>query len=222
MTTEDLTGVDRAALGADAPSFERLGADLAEVGRALRARGWLEATSGNLSARLEAGDVAMTRSGRDKGRLGPDDVLRVSVDGEVLTPPGARPSAEALLHLQIYRHRSDVRAVLHVHAPNATILSRQCVRDGSVTLTGYEMLKALPGVETHEHTEVVPIFPNTQDMSALAREVDLRLDWSRASGYLIAGHGLYAWGADLERARTVVEAYEFLFDCELRSRRIKR
>ena len=209
MTTDDST-------------FARLGTELAEVGRALRSRGWLEATSGNLSARLGAGAVAMTRSGRDKGRLGPDDVLRVSLGGEVISPPGARPSAEALLHLQVYRRRPDVHAVLHVHSPNATVLSRLLVRDGSVTLTGYEMLKALPGASSHEHTEVVPIFPNTQDMAALAQEVDQRLDWGRASGYLIAGHGLYAWGADLEGARTVVEAYEFMFDCELRSRRIER
>ena len=132
----------------------------------------------------------------------------------------ARPSAEALLHAKLYERLPDVGAVLHVHSPCATVLSRLEAAVGMLELTGYEMLKALSEVHTHEHKERVPIFANTQDMRALARSVDAWMDafgGEGLHGYLVAGHGLYAWGRNIKEAHRHVEAFEFLFDCALRS-----
>jgi methylthioribulose-1-phosphate dehydratase len=203
--------------------LQTLARALAEVGRTLHARGWLPATSGNLSARLADGSMAITASGADKGSLrGPPsgDVLHSSPGGEVLSPVGGRTSAETLLHVQIYRHTPGARAVLHVHSPAATVLSR--IAGPAVSLEGYELLKALAGISTHDHVARVPVVPNRQDMRELCGLVQPLFDRGEAPhGYLIEGHGMYAWGRDLAEARRHVEALEFLFECELRHRSLR-
>lgn len=204
--------------GGASADFLAAASELVETGRELYGRGWAFATSGNFSRRV-AGDVAITMSGRDKGRLVVADIMLVDGDGDALHPADARPSAETPLHCQLYRLLPSVGAVLHVHSPAATVVSRAHAGDGAVRLAGYEMLKALAGVTTHDHVEVVPILENSQNMARLAAEVERLLEGQLLlHGYLIAGHGLYAWGIDLAEARRHVEALEFLCDCELRSR----
>jgi len=193
--------------------------DLCRTGRDLHAHGWVPATSGNFSLRLADGAIAVTISGHDKGELTPAAIMTVDLEGRPLDPPGAKPSAEVLLHCQIYRRIAATKSVLHVHSPSAVALSRLREADGAVVLTNYEMLKALAGVTTHEATVTVPIFANTQDMPALAARVDRTMaEQPPLHGYLIAGHGLYTWGTSLAEARRHVEAFEHLFDCELRQR----
>jgi len=210
-----------------APSQARAGAaelgartsELIEAGRVIDARGWVPATSGNLSARLSDGTVAITASGRHKGALRPADILRVDEEGRSLD--GRHPSAETALHLARYRRDPSVGAVLHPHSPGATLISR--VLDGHLVLEGYELLKALDGVETHEARVVIPIFPNDQDIRRLAARVDEYLDsHGDVPGYLIAGHGFYTWGATVPDALRHVEALEHLFDLELRLHGVKR
>ena len=90
-------------------------------------------------------------------------------------------------------------------------------------LSGYEVLKAFPGVESHLHTLRIPIFANDQDMERLAAVVSGALDAEPAApGFLIRGHGLYAWGRAVSDAVRHVEAFEFLFECEALSRQISR
>jgi methylthioribulose-1-phosphate dehydratase len=193
-----------------------LRAELAAAGRAFGARGWVPATSGNLSARLGPDVAIITASGRDKGALGEGDFLAIDLDGAPLGAPEERASAEAPLHGALYRRFADVRAVLHVHSPAATTISL-VAGSGEVTLRGYEMQKALAGVTTHEHAEVIPVLPNEQDTVRLSTLVGERLDHHPdAHAYLLAGHGLYTWGWSVAEARRHVEALEFLFDCELR------
>jgi methylthioribulose-1-phosphate dehydratase len=190
--------------------------EIIEAGRLLYARGQVPATSGNLSARLGAERVAITASGRHKGLLRPEDVLVVDLEGR---PVGSeqRPSAETLLHLQLYRRSAEVGAVLHTHSLPATLLSR--LAGAAVELAGYELLKALRGIGTHDTRVVVPVFPNTQDIAALARQVDEYMARGAAVwGYLIGGHGFYTWGRDMQEALRHLEAFEFLFECELRAR----
>jgi len=195
--------------------FEQRAAELIEAGRTLYRLGMVPATSGNLSARLTDGCLAITVSGRHKGRLTADDIMLIDAAGHSLD--GRRPSAETGLHLQIYRRFPDAGAVLHPHSVNATLLSRG--RRAPLVLTDYELLKAFPGVDTHEFALTVPVFDNCQDIPALAAEVD---DWMMrhqgpVHGYLIGGHGFYTWGATVDDALRHVEAFEFLFDCELRT-----
>ncbi len=195
--------------------FERRARELIEAGRELYRLGMVPATSGNFSARLADGSVAITVSGRHKGRLTEDGILRVDAEGRSLDD--RRPSAETLLHLNLYRRYPDARVVLHPHSVNATLLSR--LRAEELVLQDYELLKAFPGIDTHDCSLRVPIFDNDQDIARLAARVEARLaDREPVHGYLIRGHGFYTWGASIEDAMRHVEAFEFLFDCELRMR----
>ena len=132
-----------------------------------------------------------------------------------------RPSAETLLHTQLYQRFPDVGMVLHVHSVNATLISRAVQRSGThdLVLAGYELLKAFPGNSTHETSMRVPVFDNEQDIPRLAAKVDAWLDANEpVYGYLIAGHGLYAWGRDMAETLRHLEAFDFLFECDLRER----
>ena len=189
--------------------------ELVEAGRYLYGRDMVPATSGNFSARLSDGTFAVTVSGRHKGKLTVADIMRIDADGRSLD--GRRPSAETGLHTQIYARFPQARVVLHPHSVNATVLSM--MSSDSLLLQDYELLKAFPGVVTHDCCVRIPVFGNDQDIARLAATVDARLaGHCDAPGYLIRGHGFYTWGDSMEDALRHVEAFEFLFTCELRMR----
>lgn len=202
------------------PDRDTLARQIVEAGQFLYARGWSPATSSNYSARLSPTQALLTVSGKHKGQLTPNDVLATDMSGNSLEP-GKRPSAETLLHTQLYRWQPGINAVLHTHSVNATVLSR--VTEGNeLVFEDYELQKAFTGVVTHESRVVVPVFDNDQDIARLAGEVQ---PWLEAHpdcvGYLIRGHGLYTWGATMADALRQVEAFEFLFDCELKLRAVR-
>ena len=192
---------------------------LAECGGELAARGWTPATSSNFSMRMGDEHVAITISGRDKGRLVEKDIMVVDLKGQAVGSDH-RPSAETLLHTQLYRRLPEIGCVLHTHSPVQTIASRLYAGAGHIRLEGYELLKAFHGNHTHEAAIDVPVFANTQDMNILAAQVDALLDQQTLWGYLIDGHGLYAWGRDMAEARRHLEAFEFLFNCQLELRKL--
>ncbi len=201
---------------------------LIAVAARLAAAGNLPATSGNLSVRTgdPDGTIWLTRSGRDKGHLVRDDLLRVDVGtGEVIGTAGTaawgKPSAETGLHLQRYRAVPSTGAVLHVHDPAGTALTMAAPGEEALVLEGYELLKALDGIATHATRVTLPVFPNTQDIEALATDVDAATRDGRVPhGYLIRGHGLYAWGDTLADASRHLDALLFLLGVELDRRRI--
>ena len=194
-------------------------ADLAAIGRFAAARGWVPATSGNFSCRIDGDFVAVTRSGIDKGNIRPQDVIAVSLLGGL--PPGV--SAETPLHVSRYRRDPDVGAIVHVHTVAATVLSRADAGAGFVELHGFEMLKSLRGQTTHEGTVELPIFANDQDTGRLAERIEANLAADPVvPGYLLAGHGLYAWGATMVDAQRHLEGLEFLLQCSLEERRLQR
>lgn len=192
-------------------------AELIALGRFAAGRDWVPATSGNFSRRLDAGHIAVTRSGRDKGALTAADFAVVALDEPL--PPGV--SAETPLHVARYRRDRAVGAVVHVHSLAATVLSRAEESKGAIELHGFEMHKALDGFTTHDSMLRIPIFANAQDTAELASRIENRLDDAAVPGYLLAGHGLYAWGATVGDARRHVEAFDFLLRCELEERRIR-
>ena len=198
---------------------EHLSQEIIEAGRFLYGRGWSPATSSNYSTRLSASQALLTVSGKHKGQLGPDDVLATDLAGNSLEP-GKKPSAETLLHTQLYSWRPEIGAVLHTHSVNATVLSRVTPGD-SIEFEDYELQKAFSGISTHESKVLVPIFDNDQDITRLAAKVQ---PWLEAHpdcvGYLIRGHGLYTWGARMSDALRQIEAFEFLFECELKTRAV--
>jgi methylthioribulose-1-phosphate dehydratase len=190
---------------------EPVAAELVEVVRRIHARGFAPGTSGNFSAALGDARLLITASGVDKGRVEAEQLVVVDAAGKVVAGTGA-PSAETALHVEIVRARG-AGAVLHVHTVWNTLLSQRFLPDGAVTITGFEMLKGLRGVTTHEHTERVPVVPNAQDMGRLGADAQVALaDNPACHGFLIAGHGLYTWGADLTEAYRHVEIFEFLFE----------
>lgn len=202
-------------------SRDTLSQAIIDAGRFLYSRGWSPATSSNYSARLSASEALLTVSGKHKGELTPADLLAVDMQGTSLEP-GKKPSAETLLHTQLYRWQPAIGAVLHTHSVNATVLSRLTPADVLV-FTDYELQKAFVGVTSHEGEVRVPIFDNDQDIARLAAKVQPWLEaHPECVGYLIRGHGLYTWGAQMSDALRQVEAFEFLFECELKVRALSR
>lgn len=194
--------------------------EIVENTRELSALGWTPATSSNFSARLDSRLVAITVSGRDKGKLTEADIMVVDWDGKPVATE-QRPSAETVLHTQLYRRYPEVDVVLHTHSHNQTVASRLFAPAGHIRLQGYELQKAFAGNTTHEGTLDIPVLPNSQDIPALAAKVE-RLTYSGPLwGYLIDGHGMYAWGRDMAEARRHLEAFEFLLACELDLRRLR-
>ena len=199
-------------------TFEESARELVEAGRALYEQGMVPATSGNFSVRIAEDRIAITVTGRHKGQLNISDIMQIDACGQ--SSDGRRPSAETALHLQIYRRYPDVAVILHHHSLYATLLS-QLVAD-EVLLAEYELLKAFSEIDTHETRLRLPVFENNQDISMLASQVDNYMDVnSPVFGYLIRGHGLYTWAESVTTALKYVEAFEFLFKCELMKRGVK-
>ncbi|WP_431271473.1 methylthioribulose 1-phosphate dehydratase [Dankookia sp. P2] len=199
-------------------AFPAATAAIIAAGRRMDRFGWVPATAGNLSVRLADGTVAITRSGGHKGFLDAEGVIRVGLDGRPLRT-GDRPSAETGLHCGIYRRFPAAGAVLHGHSVPVTVLSR--AGGEAITLAGYELLKAFPGLPTHDAAIAVPVFDNDQDIPRLQRAVESRWDALAEvpPGYLIRGHGVYVWGADMPEALLRLEALEFMLACGLETRR---
>lgn len=195
---------------------------LADIGQRFYARGWTLGTSGNLSAVVSRDPLrlAITASGRDKRVMQQADILTVDADGVPIGRTKARPSAETRLHLAIARLR-QAGAVLHTHSVWSTILSDLHAASGGLGIQGYEMLKGLHGVTSHEHREWIPILENDQDMVRLAREVERVLEQHPgAHALLLRRHGLYTWGGTMADAERHVEILEFLFEAIGRTARV--
>jgi methylthioribulose-1-phosphate dehydratase len=190
--------------------------ELIEIGRDFHRRGWSLGTSSNYSAVVSKDPLRLliTGSGFDKGRLTPDQFVVVDGQGARTEPTHPKPSAETLLHTLLAR-KAGAGAVLHTHSVWGTLLSEALQHSGRLRISGYEMLKGLSGVTTHEACVSIAVVPNTQDIAALAESLEGRLaagDPDLRHGFLMAGHGLYTWGADLAEARRHIEVLEFLME----------
>ena len=193
---------------------------LCAAGRRFDARGWVLGTSGNFSAVVARQPLrlAITPSSAFKGELEPQQILEMNERAESLSGGAARPSAEALLHVEIVRAR-NAGAVMHTHSIWSTLLSDVYGDDGALAIAGYEMLKGLDGVRTHAHRELIPIVENDQDIPRLAAAVRATLARHPAAhAFLLRRHGLYTWGDDLKEAVRHVEILEFLLEAVGRQR----
>ena len=193
---------------------------LADLGQRLYARGWVLGTSGNFSEVVSRRPLrlAITASGLNKRTLRPSDILTVDGNGKTATRRG-RPSAETLLHVTIAR-LCGAGAVVHTHSIHSTVLSDIHADAGGFHIQGYEMLKGLHGVSSHEHREWIPILENDQDMPRLAAVLERTLlDQPAAHAVLLRRHGMYTWGETLDDAERHVEILEFLFETLVRRSR---
>lgn len=197
-------------------NLDQLKQDLIETGRWIDSRHWCPATSGNLSAWIDSEQFLITVSGKGKGELTPADLMIVDAGGNPVNTQ-LRPSAETLLHSLIYCRFPDARYVFHTHSVYGTIMSR-AIWSGQLVFRNYELQKAFSGIETHDVEMKVPVFGNSQDMVALAKEVEQHFDSADAChAFILAGHGVYTWGKTVRETRRHVEAMEFLLECEYKS-----
>ena len=199
-------------------SDPELRSQLIECGKLFHSRGWSVGTSSNYSAvrSFDPLEITITVSGKDKGRLREDDFVVVDNGGMPLAGESGKSSAETMLHVKAVE-MFGAGSVLHTHSVWATLLSDLHHPDGGFEISGYEMLKGLEGIRTHESSVWVPIFENTQDIPALANEFEQFMADNpdrTCFGYLIRRHGLYTWGKDVFAARRHIEIFEFLFEVE--------
>jgi methylthioribulose-1-phosphate dehydratase len=194
--------------------FQTISKQLIGIGRRFDRRGWVLGTSGNFSAVLSQNPLrlAITASGLPKGDLSLDQIIEIDADGAVTHGAGGRPSAEARIHVAIVGEKG-AGAVLHTHSMWSTLLSDRYAMTHGLAIEGYEMLKGLEGVTTHEHREWLPILDNDQDMARLANRVRDALSSHPAShAFLLRRHGMYTWGDSLAQAVRHVEIVEFLLE----------
>ncbi len=202
-----------------AETIEEIAEGLVSVAKGFYGRGWLMGTSGNLSAvvQREPLRLAITASGVDKGELTAEQVLLVDENVHIVNessnkPSRRKPSDESLLHVRIVKERG-AGAVLHTHSIWNTIFSDLHAKYGGVKIQGFEMLKGLAGVRSHEHSEWLPVVENSQDMPSLADTISKTLSaHPSAHGFLIRRHGLYTWGDNLAQAKRHIEILEFLLE----------
>ncbi|MFO0815961.1 MAG: methylthioribulose 1-phosphate dehydratase [Gemmatales bacterium] len=200
---------------------------LITIGTQFYHKQWSVGTSSNYSLRVREKplQVLITASGKDKGALTLDDFVlvdergtcsREAVPAAVSQEPAPTPSAETMLHV-VALQQPDIRAVLHTHSVWSTILSEKYAKQEYIEFAGYEMLKGLEGIKTHQTSVRLRIFENTQDIAELAGEVKRLLAEPAHPlryGFLLRRHGLYTWGKDLFAARRHVEIIEFLLEVE--------
>ena len=207
------------ASGAGGPGvLEAAGRALAAESARFAGIGWMRGTSGNLSVVLDRDPLrlAVTVSGRDKGELTSADVVVVDAGGAAVPDqprPDLVPSAEAALHARIAA-RTGAGAVVHVHAMSA-VLAGHWFPEG-VALRDLEMLKGI-GRSAHDETVVVPVVANSQDMDVIADAFEPQWD-GLTPGFVVARHGMYAWGRDLAQARHHTEILEFLLSFAVQTR----
>jgi methylthioribulose-1-phosphate dehydratase len=194
---------------------------LCQVCRLFGERQWCLATGGNFSVRIDASHCLITRSGTDKSQLSVDDLMVCDLDG-IAADASLKPSAETPLHTCLYKLDERIGAVLHTHSVASTMVSR--AEQGDLVLRGYEMQKSIAGITSHEQQLVIAVLENSQNMVRLIEALRQRfaLGHLAACGFLVKGHGLYAWGTDLAEARRHVEGLEFLLSCAWQERLARR
>jgi len=200
------------------PDFKMVAEQLVQTARWASRMGWAPATSTNYSVRLP--DIAapaycaITCSGVDKSAICVEHILAVDQHGRPIDAEGLKPSAETPLHLLLYR-TMGAGAVLHTHSLPAALLSQLACDEGQVLLAGWELLKGLNGIDTHEARISLPVFLNSQDMQTLSAHVErYLLREGPCYGFLLAGHGLYVWGKDIPEAKRHLEVLEYLLQCQ--------
>lgn len=189
-------------------------AELSKIKSDFASRGWFPGTSGNLSVRVgewtpEQFTFAITASGKDKSANTPEDFLLVDQAGVPTEPTKLKPSAETLIHCEIYKH-TGCGAIFHVHTVYNNIISEYDAELGHVPLQGVELIKAFNIWEEHAAIEV-PILPNYAKIPRIAELVGNAIR-PNVPGILLRNHGIYAWGANAFEAKRHLEAFEFLFE----------
>ncbi|MBH5317908.1 methylthioribulose 1-phosphate dehydratase [Paenibacillus sp. GSMTC-2017] len=188
--------------------------ELRHVKELFASRGWFPGTSGNLSIRV--GDYtpdefhfAITASGKDKTVHTPEDYLFVDQDGKACEATSLKPSAETLIHCEIYK-LTGAGAIFHVHTVFNNIISEYFWDRKSVPVDGVELIKAFNIWDEEAHIDI-PIVSNYTHIPSIVPEVTESFN-PQIPGIILRKHGIYAWGANAFEAKRHLEAFEFIFE----------
>jgi L-fuculose-phosphate aldolase len=190
-------------------SIESLRADIVEIGRRMYARGYTASNDGNISVRIDASRLLMTPKSVCKGFMTPDMMCVTDLDGRKLQ--GDRdPSSEMLMHLEVYRQRPDVRAVVHAHPPTATGFAVAGIPLDRAVLA--EVLTTLGSIPLAEYAT-----PSTAELpEAVGKYIKAH------DGMLLANHGALTVGTDLYSAYYKMETVEHFAKISLVARMLGR
>jgi L-fuculose-phosphate aldolase len=187
----------------------QLRADIVEVGRRMYARGYTASNDGNISVRLGSDRLLMTPKSVCKGFMTPDMMCITDLDGQKIQ--GDRdPSSEMLMHLEVYRQRADVQAVVHAHPPTATGFAVAGIPLDRAVLA--EVLTTLGSIPIAEYAT-----PSTKELPEAVRKYIKAHD-----GMLLANHGALTVGADLFGAYYKMETVEHFAKISLVARLLGR
>ena len=173
-------------------NIHKMKQEICEIGRRIYNKGFAAANDGNISIRFNQNEILCTPTGHSKGFLNPDDICTVDMDGNQ-TAGRKKRSSEALLHIEIFKARTDVKSVVHCHPPHATAFAiahepiPQCVLPevevflGDIPITQYET----PGGKEFAET-ILPFV-------------------ARTNVIVLANHGTVSYGEDVEKAYFLTE-----------------
>ncbi len=185
--------------------------EMVRVGRLMWERGYVAATDGNLSARLGSNRLLVTASGLSKGFLSEDDLIVIGLDGELVSAyrgRGKRPSSEIAMHLEVYRQRPDVKAVVHAHPPLATAFSIASVSLARCVIP--EVVVTLGGIPTAEYAT-----PGTAEVPVSIRQAICDYD-----AIILAHHGSLTVGSTLWEAYLRLEKVEHTAEITLAAQQL--
>ncbi|MCF6409834.1 methylthioribulose 1-phosphate dehydratase [Pseudalkalibacillus salsuginis] len=194
--------------------------ELADVKDELAARDWFPGTSGNLSIKVQSDPLQflVTASGKDKRKRTAEDFVLVDENCVPVEETLLRPSAETLIHKEIYQ-RTDASCCLHVHTVDNNVISELYGDEKRVVFTGQELIKAF-GLWDEDAEIMVPIVENHADIPTLTEELTANLG-EGVHGILIRNHGITVWGKSAFEAKKFLEAFEFLFSYHLKIKSYK-
>ena len=188
-----------------------LRAGIVEVGRRLWARGFVASNDGNISVRLGPDRLLVTPASVSKGFMTAEMMVVTDLQGRLISgAPGRKPSSEILMHLEAYRLRPDVGAVVHAHPPLATGFAVAGIALDRAVLA--EVLTTPGSMPSAEYGT-----PSTRELA------DSVAPYLRAhDGLLLANHGALALGADLFGAYYKMETIEHFARISLVARLLGR
>ncbi|THE09681.1 methylthioribulose 1-phosphate dehydratase [Bacillus timonensis] len=189
--------------------------ELADIKDELASRDWFMGTSGNLAIKVSDHPITflVTASGKDKKKRTEEDFLLVDGAGFPVAPTHLKPSAETLLHVEIY-NKTNAGCSLHVHTVDNNVISELYADKGEVVFKGQEMIKAL-GLWEEDAEIHIPIIHNDADIPTLARKFSEHVSGDFGA-VLIRNHGITVWAKNAFDAKKHLEAYEFLLSYQLK------
>lgn len=195
--------------------FQEKWNELQEIKKELAERDWFPATSGNLAIKVQENPLLfyVTASGKDKRKATNEDFVLVDEAGIPVEGEEGKPSAETLLHVEIFT-RTKATCSLHIHTVDNNVISELYGNEGRITFRSHEIIKAF-GLWEEDAEITVPIIHNDAHIPTLAKRFSEYVS-NDSGAVLIRNHGITVWGETPFLSKKYLESYEFLFSYHLK------